>query len=95
MGDNALRLLIQRKLQDGRLPRAGLAKAQSSPGNGEKCEACEEIVTRDRMMVVVEVVLPTDASATSREAPSGKESIHFHVACYSRWDAERGDMRNA
>ena len=40
-----LRLLIQEKLADGRLPRAPIPRMWGGPGHGETCDGCGEIVT--------------------------------------------------
>ena len=40
-----LRLLIQEKLADGRLPHTPIARAWNGAGNGRMCDGCGETVT--------------------------------------------------
>jgi hypothetical protein len=44
MDQEALRSLIRRKLQDGRLPHEGIKRIWSSPSDGETCEACDTVL---------------------------------------------------
>lgn len=70
-----LRLLIQAKLADGRLPRDHIPQMWGGPGNGETCDGCGEIVTKTQMVL---------------EGLSAKEcGVQFHVACFQVWDMER------
>jgi hypothetical protein len=46
-----LRLLIQEKLADGRLPIAPLPRAWGGPGNGQTCDGCSEPVTEAQTVV--------------------------------------------
>jgi hypothetical protein len=70
-----LRLLIQEKLADGRLPNNHIPRIWGGPGNGEICDGCDEIVTKAQMIM---------------EGLSGKDSgVQFHVACFYVWDVER------
>jgi len=52
MDQERLRLLIRRKIQDGRLP-LGATKVQGSPSAGEKCEACEATLSLDQLRLEV------------------------------------------
>jgi hypothetical protein len=72
-----LRSLIQRKLDDGRLPRNSIPRVWGGAGNGETCDACEETITKKQ--IVMEGV------------GAGKKAIQFHVSCFSLWDELRGD----
>ena len=73
----ALRLLIQEKLQDGRLPHERISRGQASPADGQKCDACEKLITMAQF-VVTGITL----------AGSGR-SIQLHVQCFQLWDDER------
>jgi hypothetical protein len=43
-----LRLMIQEKLADGRLPNNHIPRIWGGPGNGEICDGCDEIVTKGK-----------------------------------------------
>jgi hypothetical protein len=77
MEQEALRRLIRNKLADGRLPQNSIPRLWGGAGNGETCDACEEIITKAQF--VMEGVSTT-----------GGKGIQFHVACLHLWDAERG-----
>ena len=51
MDPQAIRVLIQAKIQDGRLPRRSIRRVCSSPSTGEKCDACETIVSMDQLVM--------------------------------------------
>jgi hypothetical protein len=76
MVQEALRLLIRRKLEDGRLPRGSAPRAFGRPGNWQKCDACEEIITTHSLMM--EVYAQTDDTS----------SVRFHGDCYILWNEE-------
>jgi hypothetical protein len=75
----ALRLLIREKLQDGRLPHERISRVQSFPADGEKCDACEKLIT------VAEFVVTGITLA-------GWGSIQLHVQCFQLWDDALGDL---
>jgi hypothetical protein len=56
-----LRLLIRRKIQDGRLPLS-VTKVQGSPSAGEKCDACE--VTPEKPCIWIAVYDRAKAAGT-------------------------------
>lgn len=51
MDQESLRLIIRRKLQNGRLPHDGIRKVESSPSAGETCDACDAIVAMDQLLM--------------------------------------------
>jgi hypothetical protein len=69
-----LRLLIQEKLTDGRLPSTPIPRVWSGSGNGQTCDGCGETVTHTQTLV------------EHRDAGSG---VQFHVACFHVWNVER------
>jgi hypothetical protein len=71
-----LRLLIREKLQDGRLPHERISRVQSSPADGQKCDACEKLITMGQL-VVTGITL------------AGRGSLQLHVQCFQLWDDER------
>ena len=77
MHPHAIRLLIRAKLGDDRLPRDSAPKPLGRPGNGEKCDACEEILRTTALMMEV--------------YPLTKDTkiVHFHGDCYAIWNDER------
>ena len=72
----ALRLLIREKLQDGRLPHERISRVQSGPADGEKCDACEKLITMAQFVVTGITLV-------------GRGSIQLHVQCFQLWDDER------
>lgn len=81
MGDDTLRALIRTKLADGRLPRNSVPRVWGGPGNGETCDGCEEIVTKDQF--VMEGI----------SLANGRKPLQLHVACFNIWDDERRAVR--
>lgn len=71
-----LRRLIRAKLADGRLPQDSIPRLWGGAGNGETCDACEEVITKTQF--VMEGVSTT-----------GGKGIQFHVGCLHMWDSER------
>ena len=76
MEQETLRRLIRNKLADGRLPQNSIPRLWGGAGNGETCDACEEVITKAQF--VMEGVSTT-----------GGLGIQFHVGCLHIWDAER------
>lgn len=70
-----LRVLIQGKLADGRLPHDHIPRIRSGPGNGATCDGCEETVTRAQGLM------------ENLDARGGR--VQLHVACFYLWDVER------
>jgi hypothetical protein len=70
-----LRLRIQDKLADGRLPHDPFPTIRSRQGNGELCDGCEGTVTRAQMLMEI-----LDARGCQ---------VQVHVACYYVWVIER------
>jgi hypothetical protein len=77
MEQEVLRHLIRSKLADGRLPQDSIPRLWGGAGNGETCDACEEIITKTQF--VMEGV----------SAETGGKGIQFHVGCLHLWDSER------
>jgi hypothetical protein len=69
MDEEVLRRVIQRKLQSGRLPHDGIRTVWSTPGDGETCDACDTVHTRNQLLM--EAVL----------LGLGQRSIRMHVRC--------------
>jgi hypothetical protein len=82
MNHGAIRLLIQRKLQDGRLPRDSTPRAFGRPGNWQKCDACEE--TMAKALPMKEVYPQTN----------NRKSVRFHGDCYTLWNEERRALKS-
>ena len=55
--------------------RRQLPRIRSSPGNGERCDGCEQTVTRAQMLM------------ESLDARGCR--VKFHVGCYYLWVVER------
>jgi len=74
MDQEGLRLLIQRKLRDGRLPHDRVTQVWGSPSDGETCAACDTVLT------MAELVM---------EGTTHGRNLQFHVRCFQLWDDER------
>jgi hypothetical protein len=74
---DSLRLVIRNKLMDGRLPYDSIPRIWGGPGNGEVCDACEEIVSKDQF--VMEGI----------SLAGGRKPLQLHVGCLNLWDEER------
>ena len=70
-----LRLLIQEKLADGRLPSDPWPSIGSHQGTGETCDGCEGTVSRAQMLMEI-----LDARGCR---------VQVHVGCYYLWVVER------
>ena len=76
-----LRLLIQRKLADRRLPLEGISRIWGGPSNGETCDVCDMTITDTR-------VIETIAAEDGRRQP-----VQFHARCFYLWHDERETFR--
>ena len=70
-----LRALIRAKLADGRLPHDIIPRVWGGPGNGERCVACEEVITTGNFVM--------------EGIGEGSRAFQFHVQCFYIWDVER------
>ena len=77
MDAEALRLLIRRKLHDRRLPYDGIRTVWSTPSDGETCDACDTVLTRDQSLLEG---FPLDL---------GRRPFQMHVRCFQIRDLER------
>jgi hypothetical protein len=71
-----VRVLIQGKLRDGRLPYDGVTGSWSSPSAGETCEGCDTILAKGHVLMAVTTLTRSRA-------------IQFHVICFQVWNDER------
>jgi hypothetical protein len=72
MNPEALHRVICRKLQDGRLPHGGITRVWSSPSDGERCDACGEILSKQQLLM--------------EGTTQGRRQLRFHVLCFRLWD---------
>jgi hypothetical protein len=75
MEQRLLRLVIQEKIADGRLPSAPLPRVYDGRGTGQICDGCGEPVTQAQTVV--------------ENLDAGSRAARFHVACFHIWDVER------
>lgn len=73
--DEALRSLIRRKLDSGRLPHDSITKVWSGPSAGETCRACDTILSMDQLVM----------EGTTLD--DGRHAWQFR--CFQIWDSER------
>ena len=77
MNQEALRLLIRRKLQNGRLPQDNIRRVWSSPSDGETCDACDTILAKDQLLM------------EGITLDLGRRPVQLHVRCFQLWNHER------
>ena len=77
MDQTALRLLIQGKLDKGRLLHDVIPRIWGGYGNGETCDACDEIVSGNQYIL--------EGSYLGGE----RGSVQFHAECFYLWDSMR------
>jgi hypothetical protein len=77
MDQEALRRLIRRKLQDGRLPLDGIRRVWSSPSAGETCDACDTVLAQDQLLM------------EGITLDLGRRPVRMHVRCFQVWEHER------
>ena len=80
MDAQALRLLIRRKIWDGRLPPDRLSRVSWGPSNGESCDACSVMVTRAQVLM--------QGTTLAGDVPT-----RFHIRCFHIWNDERHTTR--
>jgi hypothetical protein len=79
---DALRLLVRLKLADGRLPFAGIPPTVPGvSGDGSTCDACDQALGPDDLMMVVATPRPSD--------PGDKRPVVLHPDCFQIWNQER------
>ena len=76
MDSGSIRLIIRRKLATGSLPHDSIPRFWGGPPDGEDCDACEEVVTADQLLM--------EGISTLTN-----EGIQMHVLCFYIWDEER------
>ena len=77
MDQEALRLVIRRKLHDRRLAHDGIRTVWSTPSDGETCDACDTVLAKDQLLM---------EGAT---LDLGRRPLQMHVRCLQIWDHER------
>jgi hypothetical protein len=50
MDMEALRLLIRSKLNDGRLPYDSMPRFWGGVGDGEQCDVCDTLITKEQLV---------------------------------------------
>ena len=75
MDKHSLRLVIQAKITEGRLPRERLPRMLTARGNGETCDGCGiPVTTAQRLM-----------EGWDNDRPG----VRLHIACFHVWEVER------
>jgi len=72
--EEALRLLAQRKLRDGRLPHDRFTVVWSGPSDGETCDACDVLLTNQHVLM---------EGTRGRTTPSRSSSLAFRIRSLS------------
>jgi len=73
-----VRLLIRKKLQNGRLPDRSMPMLFGGPGDGQVCDGCGEPVVSGHVV--------TEGSASTL---NDSKPVQFHIKCFRVWDIER------
>jgi hypothetical protein len=82
MDAEEIRLIVRLKLQDGRLPYNSMPRFWGGPGDGEHCDACEALITKEQLVM-------EGIASTLSDRPKDKKPVQFHVQCFQIWDLER------
>jgi hypothetical protein len=77
MDQESLRLLIQLKIRDGRLPRDDIKKVWNSRSDGERCDGRDAVLSKDQMLM------------EGVTMDLGRRPLQLHVRCFQVWDHER------
>ena len=77
MDREALRNLVRRKLQDGRLPHDGIRRLWSNPSAGETCDACDTVLAQDQLLM------------EGITLDLGRRPFRMHVRCFHVWEHEQ------
>ena len=72
--DPLVQWLIQRRLEDGRLPRGPVTEIQETAGSGQPCDGCGAIISKEQR-------------AVSGIAIESWQSLSLHVDCFEVWEA--------
>jgi hypothetical protein len=78
MDHDPVRLLIQQKLSDNRLPRNSMPRVWGGPADGDICDACDQAIRGGDY--VIEGIAGFGGD---------KRGLQFHVLCFALWDEER------
>jgi hypothetical protein len=78
LDSTTIRLLIRKKLADGRLPQNSIPRVWGGAGAGEAGDACEVIITPAEFIM--------EGVTMSGEPPL---ALQLHVRCFYIWDDER------
>ena len=78
MDREALRLLIRAKLRGGVLPVNNISRLFGGPGNGEICDACDAVITKEQLGI-----------EGISLAGGGGRPLQIHAGCFQIWDTER------
>ena len=81
MNQESRRLLIQSKLDAGKLPRDSIQRVWGAYSNADTCDACAEVIRGDEYVIEG---ISVDGH--------GKMGMQFHTLCFALWDElRRGD----
>jgi hypothetical protein len=72
-----LRGVIRCKLENRHLPHDGIRTVRLTPSDGETCEACDTVLTKDQLLMEA---VPLGL---------GKRTFRMHVQCFQIWDFEK------
>jgi hypothetical protein len=75
--EHNLQLLIRHKLATGTLPLNSIPRVWGGPGNGESCDACELVITKDELLI------------EGISLANGRKPLQLHVECFHFWELER------
>jgi hypothetical protein len=77
MDFETIRLIIRRKLENGRLPLEKAARVLGRSATGEACDGCEMIIGTGQLAMDGFVRRP------------GRKAMQLHLPCFEVWTQER------
>ena len=77
MHQQGLQLIIRQKLHNGTLPYNSIPRVWGGPGNGEACDGCDAIITKDEWVI--------EGIALA----GGRKPLQLHTECFHLWEQER------
>ena len=80
MDFGAIRLIIRRKLESGRLPLEKAARVLGRSATGEACDGCEMTIGTGQLAIDGLVRRP------------GSKAMQLHLRCFEIWTQERSTL---
>jgi hypothetical protein len=79
--ESTLRELARAAIRRGTLPNRRPERMSGTPGVGDPCAMCDQLVTRKELEFELQFVRDGDNP--------GLDKLHVHVRCFAVWELER------